>query len=125
MGDRALIQLVTRNEASPVLYLHWTGATVPSLLDGLFAQMSDRLHDISYSFARLVGRACNLNGGDAESLSVGVWVNDTQNDLNLSDSQGDAGVFRVHLDTRIIWYGGGYPPAPANNTPWTWEPWHV
>ncbi len=115
MGDRAVIQLVYNNEVSPTLYLHWSGSRVPELLDGLHAQMVTRLTDANYSFARLVGRACNMNGGDTERLSVGVFP--PEDELK---SPGDAGAFIVNLTTSHVTYYGGYEPDVSALTPWIW-----
>lgn len=128
MGDRALVQVKAGGEFSPVLYLHWSGSSVPKLLAGLAAQMLDRGPDLPYTFARLVGRAVNLNGGNNEALSVGVSNAETV--LTEEDSQGDAGVFVLDVKTGVVQYGGGYTPKwresdilhPLSEHPYTWAP---
>lgn len=118
MGDRALIQLESTEGLSPALYLHWSGRHVPELLDGLAQQMKSRGPDLPYWTARMIGRACNMNGGDSECMSVGVWDQDEV--LTIKNSMGDAGVFVLNIDTNTVRYGGGYTPNIASDSPLTW-----
>lgn len=105
MGDRALIQLKTASEFSPVLYLHWSGGHVADILARTEKQMRGRAGDVSYSFARLVAQAIN---GDKSNLSYGVWNADKV--LTAEDSHGDAGVFVVDVSSEAwtVAAGGGY-----------------
>lgn len=127
MGNRAVIQLIQPNgdsktqfELSPVLYLHWEGSNVPALLE-LFHDkfLSDRLDDLQYGFARLVGHAVrnDLYG----TTGFGVW---NQPELiTLADSQDDAGIFLVDISNKAVFYGGGYEPKYPAKSAYSWVPW--
>ena len=113
MGDRALIQLKDRGgNFSPVLYLHWKGDQVGSILQRTAVRMGDRIDDISYSFARLVQEAMMDDQGN---LSFGVWNAD--HELTVKDSHGDAGVFLadVSSSTWKVKCSGGYGIPKADD----------
>jgi hypothetical protein len=98
MGDRVLVQLISGDEVSPVLYGHWSGNDGKEWLNELILKMGDRLDDLSYSFARLVQLAMK-NSVDSV-ISFGVW-NATKK-LELSDSHGDAGIYILNCKTKEI-----------------------
>jgi hypothetical protein len=106
MGDRALIQLTTKDgDVSPVLYLHWGGSDVANILQRAQEQMKGRANDLSYAFARLVQQAIN---GDGHNTGYGVWNHASR--LTESDSHGDAGCFVIDVTTEAwsVAQGGGY-----------------
>lgn len=106
MGDRALIQLRgARSGVSPVLYLHWGGSDVASILSAAQDQMKGRPDDVSYAFARLVQQATI---GDIGNTGVGVWNQEAA--LKAGDSHGDAGCFLVDVSKEAwtVAQGGGY-----------------
>jgi hypothetical protein len=108
MGDRALIQFTSKDEVSPVLYLHWSGANVPTIIRKAHELMAGRRGDVSYSFARMVSVACAENPGN---LSVGVW--NCAKTLTAEDTHGDAGCIVVDV-TGGVWNVrcfGGYLAA--------------
>ena len=104
MGDRALIQLYSGKEVSPVLYLHWDGFRVGDILKETEERMKSRRGDVSYAFARLVQAAIKDGEGNT---SYGVF-NKTEL-LTEEDSHGDAGCFIVDVkqtDWKITSFGG-------------------
>lgn len=104
MGDRALVQMTSGNDVSPVLYLHWKGSDVLDILKRTREQMKGRAGDVSYAFARLVQQATMDDHGN---LSIGVW-NATEK-LKAADSHGDAGCFVVDVTEEWnVAIGGGY-----------------
>lgn len=106
MGDRALIQMVNGDEASPVLYLHWMGSEVGKIIEQAQTIMEGRAGDVSYAFARLVAAACNESGGG--NTGVGVW--NGEGVLKARDSHGDAGCFVIDVSSEkwAVRIGGGY-----------------
>lgn len=113
MGDRCLIQVVSKESISPVLYLHWCGGaeTVAPLLARVKATMAGRRSDVEYTFARLTAAACALTPGN---LSVGVNpapLDDTSRmprAISTGDSHGDAGCVVVHIPEWRVVTSGGY-----------------
>jgi hypothetical protein len=105
MGDRAVIQLRTKDEMSPCLYMHNSGDEVAAILKRTHTRMEGRGNDVSYAFARLVQEAIGDSWG---CLSFGVW-NQTEL-LTESDTHGDAGVFVVDVSDGVwrVYAGGGY-----------------
>lgn len=105
MGDRALIQLKSRNEVSPVLYLHWGGGDVAKIIEATRQRMVNRHSDVHYAFARLVQQAI---GNDTSNTGFGVWNQTTE--LTPEESHGDAGCFVVDISapTWVIDTFGGY-----------------
>jgi hypothetical protein len=105
MGDRALIQLKADSGVSPVLYLHWGGSMVATILLRAQERMKGRANDVEYAFARLVQVATD---GDKGNTGFGVWNQEIP--LTAEDSHGDAGCFLVDV-TKEAWtvaQGGGY-----------------
>lgn len=98
MGDRVLIQLRTREEVSPILYLHWGGSCAAEIIHRAEKRMKSRGCDLHYAFARLVGAAHDVTPGN---LSVGVWNAPTSNnvpqELTDEESHGDAGCIVVDI----------------------------
>ncbi len=111
MGDRALIQLKSGEEVSPVLYLHWGGSGVAEIIEATKQRMAGRHADIEYAFARLVQQAI---GTDRHNTGFGVINQSTE--LTIADSQGDAGCFVVDASTGAwnISAFGGYGLARAS-----------
>lgn len=105
MGDRALIQLKSGDELSPVLYLHWGGGDVKRIIDATQERMKNRPGDINYIFARMVSIAIDGNEGDT---GYGVW-NQTKK-LVEADTHYDAGCFVVDVSrpTYTVETFGGY-----------------
>ncbi|GAA0696171.1 hypothetical protein ISN75_06710 [Dyella marensis] len=106
MGDRALIQLKTKDGSfSPVLYTHWSGSDVANILGRAQMVMRGRPGDLYYAFARLVVAAIDGNGGN-----TGFGVSNAENILTSRDSHGDAGCFVVDVTTEqwTVQQGGGY-----------------
>jgi len=93
MGDRVLMQVVTKNEFGPMVYCHWSGSTTPETVRALAERMKLRKGDVEYASARLVQIAA---GGDDGALSFGVSNADRV--LGAEDSHGDAGVVVIHCD---------------------------
>lgn len=121
MGDRALVVFTDSNgQISPTVYLHWSGAYVPELIDQLREYMKGREGDMEYSCARFIG-LCHKRLKDG-NVSLGVWNtpnHDKEGDDILpgsvqwddwakSYSHGDAGVILcdVSNDHRCKTYGG-------------------
>lgn len=112
MGDRALIQLTSGKDVSPVLYLHWGGSEVADILQRAEARMKGRAGDTSYAFARLVQEAI---GNDRDNTGYGVW--NQADRLTDADSHGDAGCFVVDV-TADAWETetfGGYGFVSADD----------
>ena len=123
MGDRALVIFTDGKEVSPTVYLHWSGSSVPALIEKAGVRMQGRLGDVSYAAARFVG-ICHE---DIEgNLSLGIWntprnirtailgwkheeflKNTSHEELLRKYSQGDAGLVIVNADD-FTWkaYGG-------------------
>lgn len=106
MGDRVLFQVVSvdRQQYSPVLYCHWSGSEVNTILERLAKRMKGRSDDVEYVAARLVQEAIN---GDEGQLSFGI--RNAQGILTAADSHGDAGVVLMIADPqgiRIQCFGG-------------------
>lgn len=106
MGDRALIQFKDKSgDFSPVVYLHWQGNSVGTLLEETMQLMKNRPGDVSYATARFIGICHTAN---VDSLSLGVW---NKNELlTAADSHGDAGCFVVDVSESrwTVYMDGGY-----------------
>lgn len=103
MGDRALIQVVSGEQVSPVCYLHWHGDAAPKFICELAERMKGRDGDIAYAFARLIGICHSHIDGNT---SLGCWS--AEEKLTEGDSHGDAGVFIVDCNTWSVEALGGY-----------------
>lgn len=106
MGDRALVMFHNGTDVSPVVYLHWNGSDVGSLLAATRVRMVGREGDVGYTTARFVGLAHERIPGN---LSLGIMPGPaTLADAYDVESHGDAGVFLVDCRTwrRKAW--GGY-----------------
>jgi hypothetical protein len=114
MGDRALIVVTDGERVSPVIYLHWGGASVPGLIAQLAKLMKSRGSDVDYAAARLVGLAHEMIPGP---LSLGMWNAtealeravqlhcegiDQTSHLD-QESHGDAGFIVVRADQQFSW----------------------
>lgn len=73
MGDRALIIFTDGTEVSPTVYLHWSGSSVPKLLEVCHSRMMGRLGDVEYGVARFIGICHEHVDGN---LSLGCWNTD-------------------------------------------------
>ena len=114
MGDRALITFTDGEDVSPVVYLHWSGSSVPALLEEHKVLMASRGADVPYAAARFVGIVHATM--PEQNLSLGIWnaARDTRRAVLSADrdeladmSHGDAGF--VVVDVRdYSWkaYGG-------------------
>jgi hypothetical protein len=114
MGDRALIVVTDGERVSPVIYLHWGGHSVPTLIEQLALLMKPRGADVDYAAARLVGLAHEMIPGP---LSLGMWnateslqrrVRDQAAGIDRSyyldqESHGDAGFIVVRADQDYDW----------------------
>jgi hypothetical protein len=114
MGDRALIVVTDGERVSPVVYLHWGGASVPEMIEQLRLLMASRGADVDYAAARLVGIAHETMPGP---LSLGMWnapeslqrhvrdqVAGTDRSYFLDqESHGDAGFIIVRADDEYSW----------------------
>lgn len=105
MGDRAIVQLKLGESFSPVLYTHWRGRKVASILTRAEKVMATRPNDIEYAFARLVVAAVNGNEGN-----TGYGVYNAGALLTEKDSPGNAGCFVVDIANGkwSVQQGGGY-----------------
>lgn len=92
MGDRVLIQVVGKDEFSPVAYGHWCGSRTPEIVAHLKERMRTRPGDVSYTFARLLQE---MMGDDSDCLSFGAW--NAEKILTADDSHGDAGVVLIYV----------------------------
>lgn len=102
MGDRALVQFVTKDngkpfESGPVVYLHWHGGDVKQLLQETCDLMVGRASDVSYTTARFIG-VCHLH--TPGNMSLGVW--NQHSVITGKDTHGDAGCFIVDV-TKAVW----------------------
>jgi hypothetical protein len=114
MGDRALIVVTDGERVSPVVYLHWGGASVPEMIEQLRLLMASRGADVDYAAARLVGIAHETMPGP---LSLGMWnatprleeaVRFQCKGTNMAnvleaESHGDAGFIIVRADDEYSW----------------------
>ena len=100
MGDRALVLFKDKASVSPTVYLHWNGHMVGRLLAAAAPRM--RSGEADYACARFIG-TCHeaIEGG----LSLGVFNTDAGGE---PESQGDAGVFVVDVNTGEVSAYGGY-----------------
>ena len=107
MGNRAIIVFEDgSNDYSPQVYLHYSGSSVPQLLDEWWKLMEGRHGDVEYGVARFVGIAHEHIGGN---MSLGVFNTKVTKDqfengaaeVNywLKQSPRDSGVFIVHCAT--------------------------
>lgn len=103
MGDRALIQFTDGAEVSPVIYLHWHGSIVRSLINETRELMQSRGSDLTYAAARFVGIAHSHIPGN---LSLGMWNLDRR--LTADDSHGDFGCAIVDVRDWSVECFGGY-----------------
>lgn len=72
MGDRATIQIVSGDEKSPVIYLHWAGSRSIEIIKKAAPIM--RAGDLSYAAARLIG-VCHIETDPTQGLSLGIFNN--------------------------------------------------
>ena len=114
MGDRALIVVTDGDRVSPVIYLHWGGHSVPTLIEQLALLMKPRGADVDYAAARLVGLAHEMIPGP---LSLGMWnatphleeaVRFHCKGMDMAkmldaESHGDAGFIVVRADQDYDW----------------------
>jgi len=121
MGDRALVVFTDRNETnySPVVYLHWGGSDVLSLLEAASPRM--RTGDVCYSAARFIG-VCHeqMNGHRGLGIFNSPTGDDAREVIRSDDfSHGDAGVFLANVDTWIVqaWHGYGFGNGGDHPTP--------
>jgi hypothetical protein len=119
MGNRALVIFESKDEVSPVVYLHWNGSQVPELLQQLKERMKGREGDVSYTAARFIGICHESIAGN---LSLGVWNmpadtliavksrgSNAWADKELAEySHGDAGVVIVNAEDFTFQAYGGY-----------------
>jgi hypothetical protein len=103
MGDRVLIQLTYGDKFSPVLYCHNSGHRALDIVKATERRMQGRGGDLEYSFARLVQAAMGNGEGNT---GFGVW--NAERVLTADDSQGDAGVVVVDIQTWKTKRMGGY-----------------
>lgn len=105
MGNRAIIQLKSDDEVSPVLYIHWCNDKVAKLLEQTQEAMRGRAGDTSYSFARLVHLA--VTADPSGNAGYGVW--NEPKAITAADSHGDAGCFLVDISEEkwTVQQGGG------------------
>ena len=103
MGDRVLFQIVGREEVSPVVYCHWSGARAPDIVRALKARMANLYGDVSYAAARLVQECVQAAKGNT---GYGIW--NAEHRLTEEDSHGDAGVVLIDCDSWQCECFGGY-----------------
>lgn len=103
MGDRALVQFVTNEDHSPVVYLHNHGAQVEEFIKEVAELMQERMGDVSYICARFIG-VCHSH--IEPPYSLGTW--NANGVITKEDSHGDAGVFIVNCFTWDVTAVGGY-----------------
>jgi len=107
MGDRVLIQVVSKDDISPIAYGHWCGSRTPEILSKLQARMKERPGDVSYTFARLIQE---MTTDDDGALSFGCW--NAEKRLTEKDSHGDAGCVLIDVSKGFhVSYMGGYLPG--------------
>lgn len=122
MGNRALIQFKGKDgfglkEVSPVVYMHYGGEDdkaknlikeVKRLMVGDHLREGQKRNgDLEYTCARFIGLAHVDDHKDMpdNNCSIGVWNWDTL--LKEKDSNGDAGIFIVDVDTWEVTNIGG------------------
>lgn len=92
MGDRAVVfcagtyteygdKPITKYDAAPGVYLHWSGGDMPDIIKELGDVMKGRDNDECYASARLAATGCARNPGN---LSVGLW-NATPTDKEIAE----------------------------------------
>ena len=106
MGDRVLMQCIIQKTGvyGPVIYGHWCGNDAPKIIAATKAQMIGRGGDVEYFSARLVQQVCARN--PKGNIGVGIW--NATGILTAADSQGDAGVILIDVDTGEVKTLGGY-----------------
>lgn len=109
MGDRALVCFKgTRDEYSPVIYLHWAGNKVPELLKEHAKLMKGRDDDPAYAAARF----CGICHAKDPNSNTSIGINDKPADLKPETlkeaSHGDAGFILVDTVTWTWKAYGGY-----------------
>ena len=106
MGDRVLMQVVGKNEFSPVLYGHWSGESSPQVCERIRARMHGREKDVPFTAARLVQEL--IGDGREGNLGFGIW--NAEAELTEKDSHGDAGIIIVDVTENVMRFRcmGGY-----------------
>lgn len=111
MGNRALVVFHDGQDVSPVVYLHWGGASVKDRLRECREHMRSRGADLPYTAARFVGLC---HAADANSnLSLGMWNapdgKSPEARIANIESHGDAGLFIVDVRTWKVVNKDGHP----------------
>lgn len=95
MGDRCLMQCHTSNgEFGPVIYTHWGGSAVPSLVKKFLSQA--RRADLDVCSADLT-KTCD---------AFSIW--NASKLLTAEDTHGDAGVVLINVTDGTVRAFGGY-----------------
>ena len=106
MGDRVLMQCIIKKTGvfGPVIYGHWCGSDAPAIIAATKAQMIGHAGDVEYFSARLVQQVCATDPNG--NTGAGIW--NATGILTADDSQGDAGVILIDVDTGAVETLGGY-----------------
>jgi len=108
MGDRALVQFKTKNEASPVLYTHWGGSRVLDVIRDTHHEVGGKVTECGAALAWFVKNMADET----------VVLTNQSGLLTEDDSPGDCGCIIVDIVPSVtdvhgdpvwnIYAGGGY-----------------